>query len=337
MMEALLYEKLGSGRVQCRICNHFCKINPGKRGICNVRENQDGTLVSLVYDQVIAGSCDPIEKKPIFHFKPGSYSYSIATVGCNFKCQFCQNSDIAQMPSDRQGMIQGKKIRPETIVEQALASGCQSIAYTYTEPSVYFELAYETAKLARENNLANIFVTNGYMSADLVQLMAPFLDAANVDLKAFDDKFYQTYCRARLEPVKQTLGLMKKAGILVEVTTLLIPGLNDDPKNLTNLVRFIANDLGCDTPWHISRFHPSYKMTDIGATPISSLERAYKIGKKEGLHHVYTGNVPGLASENTHCHGCGTLVVKRVGYTIENYLKENGTCPECDTRVVGIY
>jgi pyruvate formate lyase activating enzyme len=337
MMEALLYEKLGSGRVQCRICNHFCKINPGKRGICNVRENQDGTLVSLVYDQVIAGSCDPIEKKPIFHFKPGSYSYSIATVGCNFKCQFCQNSDIAQMPSDRQGMIQGKKIRPETIVEQALASGCQSIAYTYTEPSVYFELAYETAQLARENNLANIFVTNGYMSADLVQLMAPFLDAANVDLKAFDDKFYQIYCRARLEPVKQTLRLMKKAGILVEVTTLLIPGLNDDPKDLTNMVRFIANDLGCDTPWHISRFHPCYQMTDIEATPISSLERAYKIGQKAGLHNVYTGNVPGLSSENTHCHGCGTLLVRRFGYTIENYLKEKGACPKCDTKVFGIY
>ena len=337
MMEALLYEKLRDGQVQCRTCNHFCKINPGKRGICNVRENQAGTLVSLVYDQVIATSCDPIEKKPIFHFKPGSLSYSIATVGCNFKCQFCQNSDIAQMPSDRKGMIQGKKIRPETIVEQALAAGCQSIAYTYTEPSVYFELAYETAKLARANNLANIFVTNGYMSADLILLMTPFLDAANVDLKAFDDRFYQTYCRARLEPVKQTLRLMKKAGILVEVTTLLIPGLNDDPKDLTNMARFIANDLGCDTPWHISRFHPSYRMTDIGATPISSLERACKIGKKEGLYHVYTGNVPGLASENTHCPMCGTRVVKRVGYTIENYLKEKGTCPECDTRVVGIY
>jgi pyruvate formate lyase activating enzyme len=337
MMEALLYEKLGEAQVQCRICNHFCRINPGKRGICNVRENRDGTLVTLVYDRVIAGSCDPIEKKPIFHFKPGSYSYSIATVGCNFKCQFCQNADIAQMPSDRKGMIQGKKIRPETIVEQALSSGCQSISYTYTEPSVYFELAYETAKIARENNLANIFVTNGYMSADLVRLMAPLLDAANVDLKAFDDKFYQTYCRAKLEPVKQTLRLMKKAGILVEVTTLLIPGLNDDPEELTNLARFIANDLGCDTPWHISRFHPSYRMTEIGATPISSLERAYKIGQKEGLYHVYTGNVSGLASENTHCHGCGTLVVKRTGYTIENYLKEKGTCPKCDARVVGIY
>ncbi len=336
-MEAFLYEKLGGSRVQCRICNHFCKIKQGRKGICNVRENQGGKLVSLVFDRVIATSVDPIEKKPIFHFKPGSYSYSIATVGCNFKCQFCQNSDIAQMPADRKGMIQGKKIRPEIIVEEALSTGCQSISYTYTEPSVFFELAYETARLAKENNLANLFVTNGYMSADLIRMVSPFLDAANVDLKAFDDKFYKTYCQAKLEPVKKTLVLMKKAGILVEVTTLLIPGLNDDPGELGRMAQFIANDLGCDTPWHISRFHPSYKMKDIAATRVASLERAYKIGKKAGLHHVYTGNVPGLVSENTHCHGCDTLVVKRHGYTIENYLKENGTCPKCDTKIHGVY
>ena len=183
-------------------------------------------------------------------------------MGCNFKCQFCQNSDIAQMPSDRKGMIQGKKMRPQTIVEEALSSGCQSIAYTYTEPSVFFELAYETAKLAKENNLSNLFVTNGYMSADLIRLVSPFLDAANVDLKAFDDKFYKTYCQAKLEPVKKTLVLMKGAGILVEVTTLLIQGLNDDPGELGRMAHFIANELGCETPWHISRFHPSYKMQE---------------------------------------------------------------------------
>ncbi len=336
-MEALLYDKLGKNWVHCRICHHFCKIKPGEKGICNVRENQNGKLVSLVFDRVIALSCDPIEKKPMFHFKPGSTSYSIATVGCNFKCRFCQNSDIAQMPSGKNGMIQGRKILPQTIVDQALASGCQSIAYTYTEPSIFFELAYETAKLAKENKLSNVFVTNGYMSTDLVHMVAPFLDAANVDLKAFDDKFYQTYCQARLEPVKKNLELMKKAGILVEVTTLLIPGLNDDPGGLTRLARFIAEDLGCDTPWHISRFHPSYKMTDIGATQVSALERACEIGKKAGLYHVYTGNVPGLASENTYCHNCGTLVVNRHGYTIKNYLKEKGACPKCDTPVVGIY
>ncbi|OQY50607.1 MAG: AmmeMemoRadiSam system radical SAM enzyme [Desulfobacteraceae bacterium 4572_89] len=324
-------------KVQCRICNHFCIIGNGKKGICNVRENQDGRLVSLVLDRVIASSVDPIEKKPIFHLKPGSYSYSIATVGCNFKCQFCQNSDIAQMPSDRKGMIQGKKIQPETIVEQALANGCQSIAYTYTEPTVFFELAYETAKLARENGLSNIFVTNGYMSTDLIKMITPFLDAVNVDLKAFDEKFYQTYCQARLGPVKENLVQLKQAGILVEVTTLLIPGLNDDPDDLTSMARFLVRELGPETPWHISRFHPSYKMMDRSPTRVSSLERVFDIGKKAGMHHVYTGNVPGLLSENTKCQVCDTTIVKRHGYTIENYLKENGTCPQCDAQIYGIY
>jgi pyruvate formate lyase activating enzyme len=336
-MEALLYEKLGNDQVQCRVCHHFCRINPGETGICNVRENRNGKLVSLVFDRVIATSCDPIEKKPMFHFKPGSTAYSIATMGCNFKCRFCQNSDIAQISQGNKSRIQGRPISPRTIVAQARASGCQSIAYTYTEPSVFFELAYETAKLAKENRVSNIFVTNGYMSADLIRLIAPFLDAANVDLKAFDDSFYHTYCRARLEPVKKTLKLMKKLGILVEVTTLLIPGLNDDAQELARLARFIAEDLGPDTPWHVSRFHPSHKMTDIGATQVSALEKACEIGQKAGLYHVYTGNVPGLASENTHCHHCGTLLVKRHGYTIENYLKEKGACPQCDTPVCGIY
>ncbi|MBU0971826.1 MAG: AmmeMemoRadiSam system radical SAM enzyme [Proteobacteria bacterium] len=336
-MEALLYDKLERNLVQCRVCNHFCKIKDGKKGICNVRENQGGMLVSLVFDQIIATSVDPIEKKPIFHFKPGSYSYSIATMGCNFNCHFCQNSDIAQMPSDTKGVIRGKKIHPRKIVEQAVAAGCQSISYTYTEPSVFFELAYETAKVAKENHLSNIFVTNGYMSGDLISLVTPFLDAVNVDLKAFDEKFYQTYCHARLEPVKQTLRLMKKAGILVEVTTLLIPGLNDDPEELARLAAFLVNDLGCDTPWHVSRFHPSYRMTHMGPTPVAALERACEIGQKAGLAHVYTGNVPGLSFENTRCRSCDALVVKRHGYTIENYLKENGTCPVCDVGVVGIY
>jgi len=336
-MKTLLYDKLEDKKVQCRICNHFCRIKNGKKGICNVRENQDGRLVSLVLDQVIASSVDPIEKKPVFHLKPGSYSYSIATVGCNFKCQFCQNSDIAQMPSDRNGMIQGKTIQPENIVEQALASGCQSIAYTYTEPTVFFELAYETAKLAQKNGLFNIFVTNGYMSTDLINMIAPFLDAVNVDLKAFDEKFYRTYCQARLAPVKENLVQLKQANILVEVTTLLIPGLNDDPKELTRMAQFLARELGPETPWHISRFHPSYKMMDRTPTRVSSLEKAFEIGKKAGLHHVYTGNVPGLLSENTKCPVCNTLVVKRHGYTIENYLKENGTCPKCDAPIYGIY
>jgi pyruvate formate lyase activating enzyme len=336
-MEALLYEKLGDDQVQCRVCHHFCRINPGETGICNVRENRKGKLVSLVFDRVIATSCDPIEKKPIFHFKPGSTAYSIATMGCNFKCRFCQNSDIAQISQGNKSMIQGRQISPRTIVAQALASGCQSIAYTYTEPSVFFELAYETAKLAKENKVSNIFVTNGYMSADLIHMVAPFLDAANVDLKAFDDDFYRTYCNARLTPVLENLKRLKQAGVWVEVTTLVIPGLNDHPDELTALARFIADDLGTDTPWHVSRFHPTHRMTDRGPTPSDTVAAAWQIGKDAGLDYVYVGNLPGTSHTHTFCPDCETRLVERQGYATRNHMKENGVCPGCGTRIPGIF
>lgn len=336
-METCLYDKLEGKAVRCRICNHFCVIDPGKRGICGVRENRDGFLVSLTYDKIIAHSVDPIEKKPIFHALPGSLSYSIATVGCNFQCRFCQNSDIAQMPRDRNGAVMGRAMTPAGIVAEAVDRGCRSISYTYTEPSVFFELALDTARLARDKGLLNIFVTNGYMSPDLVKTVAPVLDAANVDLKAFSDGFYRKYCKARLEPVKETLRLMKAAGILVEVTTLVIPGLNDDPDELSAMADFIASDLGVDTPWHLSRFHPSYRLTDRGATPAATLETACDIGRQAGLCYVYTGNLPGAASENTHCHACNTLLVERHGYRTSDLMRPGGRCPSCDTPAAGIY
>ncbi|MCD4677540.1 MAG: AmmeMemoRadiSam system radical SAM enzyme [Desulfobacula sp.] len=336
-METLIYEKLDKKAVKCQICRHFCIIKDGKRGICGVRENQGGALYSLVYPKVIATSVDPIEKKPVFHLKPGSYSYSIATVGCNFKCAFCQNSNIAQMPADYNGMIQGKDLSCESIVEEAVKTGCSSISYTYTEPTIFFELALETARLAKTRGLLNIFVTNGYMSTRALEMIHPYLDAANVDLKAFNDRFYKTYCKARLEPVKETIKEMKDLGILVEITTLLIPGLNDDQDDIKAMAEYIANDLGEETPWHISRFHPSYNMTSRPPTPVSSLEKAYEAGKAAGLRYVYIGNVPGKSSENTYCHSCNELLVKRTGYHIENYLKEKGKCPQCGTMAYGIY
>ncbi len=338
MRECYLYDRLDEAAVQCRVCNHFCRIKPGHRGICNVRENRDGTLVSMVYDRVIAASVDPIEKKPIFHLKPGSTSFSIATVGCNFKCRFCQNADIAQLPSQagaKKG-LPGRAFSPEHIVEQALARGCESISYTYTEPSVFFDLAFDTARLAREKGLYNIFVTNGYMSPELIHMAAPVLDAVNVDLKSFANEFYEKFCRAKLAPVKETLELMRKAGILVEVTTLVIPGLNDDPNELSDMAAFIANDLGPETPWHLSRFHPAYKMQDKPPTPGATLEQACEIGEQAGLFHVYTGNLAG-GQEDTHCRSCQSLLVQRNGYDIKNYIEENGTCPGCNTRVHGIY
>jgi pyruvate formate lyase activating enzyme len=336
-MEAYLYDKLEKQRTRCRICHHFCVLDPGQRGICGVRENRDGRLLALTYDKIIAHSVDPIEKKPIFHLKPGSLSYSIATMGCNFQCRFCQNADIAQVSGGKENLITGRNIPPADIVTQALAAGCDSISYTYTEPSVFFELAFDTARLAKDKGLLNVFVTNGYMSPDLVTRLVPYLDAANVDLKAFCDEFYRTYCNARLGPVKQTLKRLKRAGILVEVTTLLIPGLNDDPEELSAMARFIAQELGCDTPWHLSRFHPTYRMTDRGPTPVSTVVTACDIGKKAGLHYVYSGNVPGSSLENTRCHRCDALVVERTGYRIVNHMKQSGVCPACDTPVAGIY
>ena len=335
-METLLYEKLDDQVVKCNICSHFCIIRDGKKGACGVRENKCGRLISLVYPKLIASSVDPIEKKPLFHFRPGSYSYSIATMGCNFKCSFCQNSNIAQV-SVNTGSVQGHDVLPETIVTEALKAGCDSISYTYTEPTVFCELAIETAKLAKAQGLFNIFVTNGFMSPKLLELLTPYLDAANVDLKAFDDKFYQKYCKARVEPVKQNIKKMKASGILVEITTLLIPGLNDDTNDIKSLASFIANDVGTETPWHISRFHPSYKMMNQPVTPLEDLEKAYDVGKVAGLKHVYIGNVPGTSWENTYCHSCGKVLIERYTYNIKNYMKDAGKCTNCGTTACGIY
>jgi len=336
-METAIYKKLDHNRVKCGICNHFCTIDPGMRGICMVRENRNGELISLVYRKVISRAIDPVEKKPIFHLMPGSRSYSIATEGCNFKCRFCQNSDISQIPKGHQGEIRGVDISPAMVVDQAITARCATISYTYTEPTVYFEFALETAKIARQKGLLNIFVTNGFMSQEVIQMISPYLDAANVDLKSFNDDFYRKQCKARLEPVKENLILMRSLGILVEVTTLLIPGLNDDPAEIRQMATFIAREIGVDTPWHISRFHPSYQMTEIGSTPVSTLKMAFEAGKSAGLRYVYTGNAPGLGSENTLCHLCGALLIERIGYNIRNHMADGGKCPDCKTEAYGIF
>lgn len=252
--EALLYEKEAEGRVSCGLCVHRCRIAPGDRGSCGVRENRAGTLYSLVYGAIIAENVDPIEKKPLFHILPGSRSFSVAAAGCNFRCSFCQNHEISQTPRET-GRIVGRERTPAEIVEMAVRSGSKSIAYTYTEPTVYFEFAFDIAGIAREKGLKNVFVTNGYMTQGMLELVAPRLDAANVDLKAFRDDFYKKQCGARLQPVLDSLRKMKELGIWVEVTTLLIPGLNDGEEELGELAAFIAS-LGAETPWHISRFHP---------------------------------------------------------------------------------
>jgi len=335
-MEAYLYELLKDKKVKCNLCSHRCIIKDGKRGICGVRENRSGILESLVYGRLIARHIDPIEKKPLFHFMPGSISYSIATVGCNFKCRFCQNADIAQMPSDHNGKIIGDLCSPEDVVDAAEKGKCKSIAYTYTEPTVFFEFAFDTAKLAHERGIRNVFITNGYMSSEALNMINPYLDAANVDLKAFTKSFYKEICGSRLEPVKETLKLMKKLGIFVEVTTLLIPGLNDGTEELKELALFIADSLGTETPWHISRFYPTYKLTDRPATPVESIANAREIGIKSGLRYVYTGNLPGDKGENTFCYSCGKILIDRLGFSIIKNVLEKGCCPYCGTQIDGI-
>ena len=334
MKEASFNTRRDGNVVDCFLCAQLCRIPPGRRGKCGVRENRDGTLWSLVYGRLIAQHVDPIEKKPLFHFYPGTRTYSIATAGCNFRCLFCQNADISQAPRDSQ-VIFGEKVPPEAVVAQARRTGCASISYTYTEPTIFMEYALDVARLAVDAGLRNVFVSNGFMTPQSLEAVAPFLHAANVDLKAFSDSFYHDQCGGRLQPVLDTLQRMKALGIWVEVTTLLIPGLNDDPDELRELARFLVS-LGPETPWHISRFHPQYRMLDRPITSVQTLRRAREIGREAGLWYVYTGNVPGDEGENTYCYKCGAMLVERYGFNGNAVGMRAGSCRHCGTPVAGI-
>ena len=329
MKEALLYQKLKNNTVRCNLCSHRCLIAPGKRGICFVRENQNGVLYSLVYGLAIAANVDPIEKKPLFHFLPGTKSFSIASAGCNFRCEFCQNWDISQITKRPEGKIIGEELPPEKVVKQALKSGCKSIAYTYTEPTIFFEYAQDTARLAKKEGLANVFVTNGYQTPETIKKMKGIIDAANIDLKSFSEEFYQKICGARLTPVLEAIKLMHKAGIWIEITTLVVPKQNDSEKELTQIAKFIAS-VDKNIPWHISRFHPDYKMTNSYPTPLETLENAFQIGKNAGLKYVYLGNVITETGENTFCPKCGALAIRRAGYLTEVLgVDKEGNCSNC--------
>jgi pyruvate formate lyase activating enzyme len=335
MKEAYLYEKLEGLKVQCYLCNHRCLIKDGLKGICGVRENRGGTLFSLVYGQVIARHVDPIEKKPLFHFLPGSTSYSIATAGCNFKCLFCQNADISQMPQDR-NQILGEPMMPEVVLEEALRSRSATISYTYTEPTIFFEFALDIARPAASRGLRNIFVSNGYMTEECLKEIYPNLHGANVDLKGFSDKYYKEVCGAKLQPVLRTLELMRRMNVWVEVTTLLVPGLNDSKEELQQLAKFLV-DLDPDMPWHISRFHPTYRLTNVRPTPPESIRKAKDIGYEAGLKYVYTGNLPGDEGEKTFCHQCNELLIDRYGFYVRKNVIAEGLCPKCSARIPGVW
>ncbi len=333
--EAMLWKKAGEERVECSLCAHRCVIRPGGRGVCGVRENRGGDLITLVYGEAVAANIDPIEKKPLFHFLPGSRSLSVAAAGCNFRCSFCQNWNISQAPRLEGGGLKGDKFEPEEIVRTAVEAACPSISYTYTEPTIFFEYARETGIRARAAGLLNVFVTNGYLTPEAIEAAGSFLDAANVDLKFFRDASYRKICGARIGPVLETIKLMKTAGIWVEVTTLVVPGLNDGEDELRDTARFLAG-IDSDMPWHISRFHPDYEYDSAGPTPIETLRRAAGIGREEGLHYVYVGNVMG-EGEDTSCPSCRTSLIRRRGFRVLENRVSGSKCPQCGTRIAGVF
>jgi len=336
MQEARFYEKKEEGKVHCHLCAHECKIDPGKRGLCHVRENQEGTLFTLVYGMVVAENIDPIEKKPLFHFLPGSRSYSIATAGCNFMCLHCQNYDISQFPKKHGGKIPGMARSPEAIVREAKANRCATISYTYTEPTIFLEFAQDTARLAQEQGIKNVFVSNGFMTAESAKALAEVIEGDNIDLKSFRDDFYRKVCKARLQPVLDTIERLKRAGVWIEVTTLIIPGHNDSVEELTEIAQFIKG-VGPEIPWHVSAFHPTYQMMDRPRTAAEILLKAREIGLTAGLRYVYTGNIPGQGGENTYCYSCGEVLIERLGYAIKGFILQDGKCPKCQTAIDGVW
>lgn len=331
-----IYLKERDGRLQCMVCAHGCKLKDGQLGVCGVRKRTGGKLVSLVYGRLVAENVDPIEKKPLFHLLPGSLSYSIATPGCNFRCLHCQNSAISQVSKRDDVQNAGRSRMPEQVVAAALARGCRSISYTYVEPTIFFEYAYDCCLAAVDLGLKNIFVSNGYMSETVRKLLAPVLTAINIDLKSFSDDFYKKVCGARLAPVLETVQRFRELGVWVEVTTLVIPGMNDTDDELTRIATFLAG-IDRHIPWHVTGFYPAYKMSDVAPTSGQLLFKARQIGLEQGLHYVYTGNRPGSGGENSYCPGCGGEVIRRSGFQVSANRLDGGCCPGCGTAVAGVW
>ncbi len=335
MKEASFYEKRGGKKTACFLCRHHCVIPDGKRGICCVRENRDGTLYTRVYGTPCSWHVDPVEKKPLYHFFPGSKAFSIATAGCNFRCLHCQNHDISQLAAD-EDRIDGYAMTPEEVVDRARAEGCASISYTYTEPTIFYEYAFDIAKLAHEAGIRNNFVTNGYIEHEPLAAIRPYLDAANIDLKSFSGSFYRQVCGARVEGVLKSIKEYKSLGIWIELTTLVIPKYNDSEGEFEKIAAFIRDEVGVETPWHVSAFYPTYKLRDSFRTPAETLLRAREIGLAAGLRYVYTGNIPGIDGENTYCHNCREPVIKRRGFTVAEYNIDGGRCRFCKAEIDGL-
>jgi len=331
-VEARLYKKIDDkGLVRCFVCARRCYIKDGKPGFCRVRENRNGKLYLLSYGNLTAANIDPIEKKPLFNFWPGSLAYSISSFGCSLTCPWCQNWSISQAGLGETPVTEAS---PEEVVVSAKRYDCRSIAYTYNEPIIWMEYVVETAKIAKKEGILNVLVTNGYATEESMEEFSPYIDAANVDIKAFHPEFYTKYCKGRIEDVLASTELMVKKGWHVEATYLVIPGLNDSPEEVRRMSKWILENLGVNAPLHISQFYPMYKMTRLKPTPISTLEKSRKVALEEGLHYVYLGNVPGQEGENTYCPTCNRLLIKRIGFDIVEWnLNDAMACSTCGSKV----
>jgi pyruvate formate lyase activating enzyme len=334
LTEARHYEKLPYKKIRCKLCPRECVIDDLERGYCGVRENRDGTYYTLVHSRPCSAHVDPIEKKPLFHFLPGSLAFSIATVGCNVECKFCQNWEISQM---RPEQARSFDLPPQEVAQISAEKKCSSIAYTYTEPVIFEEYMYDCAVAGRQHNVRSVMISNGYINKPPMEELCSVLDAVKVDLKAFRQKFYTELVAGELQPVLDTLVLLKQKKMWFEIVYLVIPTKNDDPQELKDMCQWIAKDLGPDVPLHFSRFYPQYRLKNISPTPAATLNRAREIALSEGLHYVYIGNVPGHEAESTYCPKCHKLVIKRIGYRIlENHLK-SGVCAHCQTPIPGVW
>ena len=325
--EAMFWDSIGNSKVQCNLCAHNCKIDDGKAGICGVRKNENGKLYSLIYGLCSSMAADPIEKKPLYHFYPGSNAFSIGTVGCNFNCLHCQNYSISTAGHDFSYM---KEITVEDVVKLANEYRCKGIAYTYNEPSVWYEFTFDSAKLAKKNDLYTSYVTNGYISEEPLREISDFLDSMNIDVKAFTEEFYERVCKARLQPVLDTCLLAKNLGIHIELTYLVIPDYNDSIDEIKKFCKWVVENLGDKTPVHFSRFHPDYNMLDVPRTPMQTMKSVFDIAKKADLKFVYLGNVPTGDYENTCCPNCGNICLTRNGFSVESIGIKDGKCKKCN-------
>jgi len=334
LKEASFYTKLDNKNVQCQLCPRRCFIPPGKRGYCEVRENREGTLYTMVYSKPVAIHLDPIEKKPLFHFLPSTSAFSVATAGCNLSCKFCQNWEISQARPEE---VEYFDITPEALVERAVASGSPTIAYTYTEPTIFYEYMLETAKLARAKGIRNIMHSNGYINEEPLRQLAKYLDAADIDLKGFSDEYYAKFTEGTLDPVLRSLKILKEAGVHIEITNLILPGYNDDEASIRKMCLWIKENLGPDVPLHFSRFFPMYKLTSLNPTPLATLEKARQIAMDSGLRYVYIGNLVGNPAENTYCPRCKKLIIERKGYFVLQNKIRDGKCSFCQEEIAGVW